>query len=174
MTKSILRNATAGLLMAVPMLLAGISGGAAYAGQTDAATVRAEGTRVTTDPGTVTPMDAGNNNASVAGVPFCSNINRPADCWTWENGSQVDCPSAHFCIYTHSFATANSRVFSLYHCREYALSNWLDQGFVWNNNTGGAPGYLRGSNHATLPGGTFSAGEADWYNFYPVWYVKAC
>ena len=172
LTRNTLRRVAVGLLLAVPMLLAGIGGGAAYAGEPDEATVRAEGTRVTTGPASVAPMDAGNANASVVGVPFCSNINVAADCWTWENGSQVDCPFAHFCIYTHSFATSNSKVFSLYRCREYSLSNWLDQGFVWNNNSGGAPGWLRNRNHGNLR--TFAAGEADWYNFFPVWYVKAC
>ena len=160
MTQTTLRKAL-GLLIALPMVLVGISAGTAFAGEAGG------------EP-TVTIMDAGNKNATVTGVPFCSNINVNADCWTWESSTAVPCPNAHFCLYTNRHAAPGGKIFALYHCREYALQAWLDSGFVENNNTGGAAGFLRGSNHATLPGGFIVAHTGKFYNFYPVWFVKAC
>ena len=66
--------------------------------------------------------DAGNNGASISGVPFCSNINVKADCWTNENTTAVDCPPAHFCLYTNVTPTTGGKVFALFHCRQV---NWL-------------------------------------------------
>lgn len=173
MAQMTLRKAL-GLLIALPVLLVGMSAGTAYAGDDGGAAARANGTRVTTDPAPVTIMDAGNNNATVIGVPFCTNLNQPADCWTWENNTFVFCPSGHFCLYTNQLPGPNGKVFSLFHCREYSLSNWLDRGFLYNNNTGGAPGFLRNRNHVTFSDGTIPAQTGKTYNFFPVWYVKAC
>src|SRR3954468_15494274 len=61
---------------------AGIGAGPAYAVDSGA-TVGADGTTVASP--SVTIQDSGNANATVIGVPFCSNINVTADCWTWVN-----------------------------------------------------------------------------------------
>jgi hypothetical protein len=165
---------TLGLLIALPVLVVGLAAGTAYAGDAQGEMRQTEGTRVTTDPAPVSIMDAGNNNATVIGVPFCGNINVNADCWTWENNTHISCPSGHFCLYTNQVPGPNGKIFALYHCREYSLSNWLDRGWVYNNNTGGAPGFLRDRNHANLPGGTIAAQSGANVDFFPIWYVKAC
>jgi len=121
-------------------------------------------------------LATGNENASVTGVGYCSDINVNADCWTWENDNAVPCPSSHFCIYTEVSASWTSKVFSFWHCRrngsDWAMQNWNGDGFYHNNNSGGAHAYIKGVNHNVLvnvPVGGFSS-----YNFVPAWYIQAC
>jgi len=98
-----------------------------------------------------------NNDAGVTGVAA-----RNAD---------EGCPVGNFCIYTGTNYTG--RVFWLYYCREYSLTRWNDFGSFFNNNSGGAHGYIRNQDHSlrldTAPGE-----KASVYDFKPVWYITAC
>jgi hypothetical protein len=150
---------------------AGIGAGPAYAGTT----VGADGTTVAAP--SVTIQDSGNANATVIGVPFCSNINVQADCWTWVNTNfGTPCPSSHFCIYQHTTAAEGGKVFSFFHCRnggaDWALQAWNGTGLYHNSNTGGAHAFLKDNNHVVKL--NTAPGNAGPYNYRPIWFVQAC
>jgi hypothetical protein len=142
-------------------------------------TVGADGTTVAAP--SVTIQDSGNANATVIGVPFCSNINVQADCWTRVNTSfGTPCPSGHFCIYQHTTAAEGGKVFSFFHCRnggaDWALQAWNGIGFYHNSNTGGAHALLKDNNHVERlniapPPSPKNAGST---NYKPIWFVQAC
>jgi hypothetical protein len=83
------------------------------------------------------------------------------------------CEAGNFCLYTGPMFTG--RLYKLYHCKAYSLSNWNGVGSWINNNTGGAHAIIQDRNHGTLVDTDPSSNwyNAD-YNFNPAWYVKAC
>lgn len=98
-----------------------------------------------------------NNDARVAGVSSVA-----ATEW---------CPEAHFCIYTGRDYTG--RMFKLFRCQTYSLSNWNGVGSWWNRNSDNAHAYILDQNRRRLVDSapyTFNGA----YNFKPAWYVTAC
>ena len=102
-----------------------------------------------------------NNDARVAGVS--------------PSGRPGLCDVGNFCIYTGPNYTG--KVFQLYHCRSYSLSNWNGIGSWFNNNSGGAHAYILDRKGNTLVDSGPNIGQNfydDSYNFKPAWFVKAC
>ena len=65
------------------------------------------------------------------------------------------------------------KVFRLYYCQTYALSNWNGIGSYWNNQTGSAtPKLLRQDGSVARTGAVQELSTS--YNFAPIWYVKPC
>ncbi|WJK42887.1 hypothetical protein O7608_11130 [Solwaraspora sp. WMMA2056] len=56
-------------------------------------------------------------------------------------GSTASCPSGNLCLAVWNSPGSNWKVFDLYYCHRYALSNWYGQGHWVNNQTGGATAY---------------------------------
>lgn len=97
-----------------------------------------------------------NENASVAGVASVA---------------AGACPSGYLCLYTRTGLTG--RMFKLFHCQFYALSNWNGRGSVRNNQTGGVAAYLYGQDkHGTTS--LIPAGSHFDQDFRPAWYAKPC
>jgi hypothetical protein len=84
------------------------------------------------------------------------------------------CASGTLCTGVWDPNSGQWKVFKLYYCRTYAVSNWLGSGFYWNNQTGTPRSvfYDRNMNEifSFYPGG----GQLHYPNWGPVWYVKNC
>jgi hypothetical protein len=81
------------------------------------------------------------------------------------------CPYEHTCLYTRPNYTG--RMFKLYHCNTYSMSQWNGVGSWHNNNSGGVWADLLDQQKELLV--SVAAGTA-WptEDFEPVWYVKPC
>jgi hypothetical protein len=98
-----------------------------------------------------------NESASVAGVASV-----PAGA----------CPSGYFCLYTRTGLTG--RMFKLYYCQYYAMSNWNGTGSARNNQIGAdAVAYLFGQDKRTAYS-RIPVGYQSNQDFRPVWYAKPC
>jgi hypothetical protein len=71
------------------------------------------------------------------------------------------------------------KMFYLYVCREYALFNWLGDGYYHNNQTPaglrGVRSYFRNMFHNTIGSYITPDNTLHWpYDWDPVWYIKNC
>jgi murein DD-endopeptidase MepM/ murein hydrolase activator NlpD len=87
-------------------------------------------------------------------------------------GGSYSCPFGTLCTGVWDPSVGKWKVFKLYYCRTYALSNWLGAGFFWNNQTPGTTAFFYGQSGnvlaSFLPGGQLN------YNWDPVWFIKNC
>lgn len=85
-----------------------------------------------------------------------------------------ECASGTLCTGVWDPNAGQWKIFKLYYCRTYAVSNWLGAGFYWNNQTGTPRSVFYDKNMNEIfsfyPGG----GQLHYPNWGPVWYVKNC
>jgi hypothetical protein len=90
-------------------------------------------------------------------------------------GGSYSCASGNFCAVVWNPAIAKWRVFKLFVCQRYTVSNWLGNGFYLDNQTGRPATKLFGQNRAQLkpPGDIFPGGQKniDWD---PVFSIVNC
>ncbi|RAO63624.1 hypothetical protein [Micromonospora saelicesensis] len=81
------------------------------------------------------------------------------------------CPYTAVCVYTDTYF--GGRMFVLYQCRWYSLTNWNGWGSIYNNQTWGAWADIMDQNRNPIRG--FSSGVAwEAVDFSPVWYIRMC
>ena len=135
---------------------------------------------------------AGPTDNGSAGVDGLTASDRVFNIGVGPNGEGCDartcCPSGYFCIFTGPYFTGTE--YALYHCKNYPLRHWNGIGSYVNNNTGGSPAYLLDANGgrivqefglgAAIPTlestgyGVSDGAFNPYYDFVPVWYVRAC
>jgi hypothetical protein len=91
-------------------------------------------------------------------------------------GGTYSCPSGNFCAGVWNPAINKWRVFKLFNCRTYTVSNWIGNGFYLDNQTGHPATKLFGQNGAELvpPGDIFPGGGQKNINWTPVFSIKNC
>lgn len=82
------------------------------------------------------------------------------------------CPTGNLCLKVWDPARSSWKVFDLYYCRTYALSNWLGAGIYNNAQTGGVRVYFYDQNWNILR--SFTSRGAGTFNWSPVWYIRNC
>jgi hypothetical protein len=112
-------------------------------------------------PSTAYAGPTDNENGTVAGV---TPVNATGD-------PRRDCPVGNHCVWTRP--SWQGKVFRLYFCRTYALSQWNGNGSDFNNQTGGAVALYLDQARRVLsrqsPGSSHTS-----VDFRPVWYIKNC
>jgi hypothetical protein len=90
----------------------------------------------------------------------------------WSSDSR-DCPYKRLCVDVWDPTRNDYKIFDLYACGPYRLSNWYGHGTFTNNQTPGTVGRFLDRNgfevHNTGP--AWSWGGVGWD---PVWSIKAC
>jgi hypothetical protein len=97
--------------------------------------------------------------------PSVTTVNIPAD-------GAADCPTGNFCAVVWDPTRSGWKIFYLYYCNRYYLSNWLGTGYYGNNQTGGVRVRFYGQSGNVLE--SFTARRADSYNWNPVWSIRNC
>lgn len=84
------------------------------------------------------------------------------------------CPRGYSCAIVNDPSVVNlRRVFYFYHCRTYTVSDWRGFGSFVNNQRDGARTYLYGR-QGNLLRSVPADSRMHFYDFEPVWFVKAC
>ncbi|WP_405546806.1 hypothetical protein OG478_45335 [Streptomyces phaeochromogenes] len=89
------------------------------------------------------------------------------------SGGHVTCDTGNFCAGVWDPTVNQWRVFFLYDCNRYYLSNWQGTGEVMNSQTDNAQATIYGQNGnmiQTFPVST-DAPDVDWE---PVWSIRNC
>lgn len=114
---------------------------------------------------------AANGQAAVAAV--APTIWPPAERVRYWNAGSRDCPYKRLCVDVWDPTRNDYKIFDLYACGPYRLSNWYGFGNFTNNQTAGTVGRFLGRDggevHNTGP--AWSWGGVNWD---PVWSIKAC
>jgi hypothetical protein len=127
---------------------------------------------LTTQPASAAPA-AGSPSVSPYVVTSAFTDAVAADCGN-EGDVCTYCARGYSCAVVRDNHAYNlRRVFSFRHCRTYTVNNWRGWGSFVNNQTGGARTYLYGRNHNLLKS-VPADNRLHFYDFEPVWYVKAC
>lgn len=89
------------------------------------------------------------------------------------SGSHITCDTGYFCAGVRDPTAGQWRVFFLYDCDRYYLSNWQGTGEVMNSQTDNAQATIYGQSGdviQTFPVST-DAPDVDWD---PVWSIRNC
>ncbi|MES5820807.1 hypothetical protein [Streptomyces sp. RG80] len=89
------------------------------------------------------------------------------------NGEHISCDTGNFCAGVWDPTVNQWRVFFLYDCHLYHLSNWQGTGEVVNSQTGNAQATTHGQNGALIQTYPVSADAPD-VNWDPVWSIRNC
>ncbi|ANS65932.1 hypothetical protein SLINC_3708 [Streptomyces lincolnensis] len=111
--------------------------------------------------------------ASSAASAVAPTISPAADSRLVPAGSHITCDTGNFCAGVWDPTVNQWRVFFLYHCNRYHLSNWQGTGEVVNSQTDNAQATTYGQNGnviQTFPVST-DAPDVDWD---PVWSIRNC
>ncbi|MGW7519970.1 hypothetical protein ACWGJ2_30770 [Streptomyces sp. NPDC054796] len=88
-------------------------------------------------------------------------------------GNDYVCPAGNLCTVVWDPTTSDYKVFFLYTCQKYALSDWEGTGNYWNGQTGNVTSYFYGQSGNVLK--SFQPDAAnhaqDWS---PVWSIRNC
>jgi hypothetical protein len=90
-------------------------------------------------------------------------------------GATYTCPSGNFCAGVWNPTISKWRVFKLFSCQRYRVSNWLGSGFYWDHQTGSPRTKMFGSNGAQLnpPGDILPGGQKN-FDWTPVFSIQNC
>lgn len=91
-------------------------------------------------------------------------------------GQTYTCALGTFCAGVWNPVNGKWRVFKLFTCRLYFVSNWIGTGFYWDNQTGRPQSNVFGSNGAVLnpPGNIFPGGGQQFIDWTPVFSIRNC
>ena len=87
-------------------------------------------------------------------------------------GTDYPCPSGTLCVGAWDSNVGQYKVFFLYYCYTYALSNFIGNGFYWDNQTSGTTSYFYDQNGVKKK--TIVAPTSGTYNWDPIWSIKNC
>ncbi|MCD7441448.1 hypothetical protein K4B79_24880 [Streptomyces lincolnensis] len=111
--------------------------------------------------------------ASSGASAVAPTISPAADSRLVPDGSHITCDTGNFCAGVWDPTVNQWRVFFLYHCNRYYLSNWQGTGEVMNSQTDNAQATTYGQSGnviQTFPVST-DAPDVDWD---PVWSIRNC
>ncbi|GAA4692869.1 hypothetical protein APR04_002167 [Promicromonospora umidemergens] len=95
-------------------------------------------------------------------------------------GGEYTCEYATLCAWAWDTSHDKWKIFHLYNCHKYALSNWIGNGGFNNNQTRGTVARFYGQNGSTqvAPASTAyeirSVNRGDFGGWSPVWFVRNC
>ncbi|ALC18949.1 hypothetical protein ACH46N_05580 [Streptomyces pristinaespiralis] len=88
------------------------------------------------------------------------------------DGELFDCAPGNLCVEVWDPTVSKWKIFFLYHCNRYWLSDWHGNGYYLNKQTGGVTSYFYGQGgdvrRAFTPP---QVGTQDWT---PVWSIRNC
>ncbi|MEU2287123.1 hypothetical protein ABZ614_35320 [Streptomyces sp. NPDC013178] len=88
------------------------------------------------------------------------------------SGNPVDCDEGYLCPAVWDPSAGAYKVFFLYYCNRYSLSNWNGRGQVVNNQIGAAA-FFYGQNGEVLDAVLPDRVAYD-YDWTPVWHIRNC
>jgi hypothetical protein len=88
------------------------------------------------------------------------------------SGNPVDCDEGYLCPAVWDPSVGKYKVFFLYYCNRYSLSNWNGWGEVVNNQIGAAA-FFYGQNGEVLDAVLPDRVAYD-YDWTPVWHIRNC
>ncbi|GAA4064981.1 hypothetical protein GCM10022233_44360 [Streptomyces shaanxiensis] len=89
-------------------------------------------------------------------------------------GGTFDCTSGSLCAAVWDPTTSDWKIYYLYTCARYSLSNWNGTGYYFDEQTGGVTSYFYGQSGNVLRSFKPDGGirhEVDWT---PVWSIRNC
>ncbi|MEU1892792.1 hypothetical protein [Streptomyces pristinaespiralis] len=88
------------------------------------------------------------------------------------DGELFDCDPGNLCVEVWDPTVSKWKIFFLYHCNRYWLSDWHGNGYYLNKQTGGVTSYFYGQGGDVLRAFTPpQVGTQDWT---PVWSIRNC
>ncbi|MEU9246521.1 hypothetical protein [Streptomyces shenzhenensis] len=82
------------------------------------------------------------------------------------------CGAGNLCLEVWDQTVSKWKIFYLYNCNRYYLSNWYGDGYYLNKQTGSVTSYLYDANGNVLR--AFSPPQVGTQNWDPVWSVRNC
>ena len=90
-------------------------------------------------------------------------------------GGTYSCASGNFCAGVWNPTIGKWRVFKLFNCTRYSVSNWIGSGFYFDNQTGNPATKVFGQNGAQLnPPGNIFPGPQQNIDWNPVFSIRNC
>lgn len=89
-------------------------------------------------------------------------------------GGTYSCASGTFCAGVWDPNAGQWKVFKLFFCTTYALSNWNGSGFYFDNQTAGTQTFFYDQFHIQINKNAIFPGPQVNYNWDPVWFIKNC
>jgi len=125
-------------------------------------------------PDGATPAQAKQDKESGALFATVPSISPPTDFEDVLPGQPYTCRRGTFCAGVPN--NGKFRVFKLFTCRLYHVSDWLGAGFYLDNQTGNPQSNVFGSNGAVLnpPGNIFPGGGQQFIDWTPVFSIRNC
>ncbi|MFI9171992.1 hypothetical protein [Streptomyces lincolnensis] len=111
--------------------------------------------------------------ASSAPSAVSPTVSPAADSRLVPSGSHITCDTGNFCAGVWDPTVNQWRVFFLYHCNRYHLSNWHGTGEVSNSQTDNAQATTYGQNGDVIQIFPVSNDKPD-VDWEPVWSIRNC
>lgn len=86
---------------------------------------------------------------------------------------QYSCSSGNLCTLAWDPTKSNWKIFYLYQCNRYSLSNWLAGGYYFDNQVGGVTSYFYDQSGNILKSFTPDNNQHE-QNWTPVWSIRNC
>lgn len=115
-----------------------------------------------------------------AGILAVPTINPTVAVSYADPGGEYNCEYGTMCAWAWDTSQNKWKIFHLYNCRAYALSNWMGNGGFNNNQTTGTVARFYGQNGSTqvVPPSTApdvrSVNRGNFPGWDPVWFVRNC
>jgi hypothetical protein len=88
-------------------------------------------------------------------------------------GTPINCAAGNLCAFAWDPTTSDWKLFYLYTCNRYSLSNWLGTGGYLDKQTGGVTSYFYGQSGNVLASFTPDSTQHS-YDWDPVWSIRNC
>jgi len=115
------------------------------------------------------PHGAGAQSAVAAVSPTIS----PAANWIHRaEDEQFECKAGNLCVEAWDPTVGKWKIFFLYTCNRYYLSDWYNDGYYLNKQTGSVTSYFYGAQGQVLR--AFSPPQVGTQDWSPVWSIRNC
>ncbi|MGI5376856.1 hypothetical protein ACQEV2_21925 [Streptomyces sp. CA-251387] len=120
------------------------------------------------------PAPQGAQAADLSAAAVSPGISPAADFIHVAPGGTFNCGSGNLCTEVWDPTTNSWKIYFLYRCARYSLSNWIGGGYYYDHQTGGVTSYFYGQS-----GNVLHSFKPDWptlhsYNWDPVWSIRNC
>ncbi len=88
-------------------------------------------------------------------------------------GQFYNCDQGNLCVTVWDPTVGLFKIFDLYQCRTYTLSNWFGAGLYWNAQTGGAVARFYDGSWRVVVSAPVSVVDKE-INWDPLWYIRNC
>ncbi|MCX4238969.1 hypothetical protein [Streptomyces ortus] len=90
------------------------------------------------------------------------------------SGGSFSCGDGNFCAAVWDPTTSDWKIFFLFACQRYSVSNWLGDGAYYNQQTGNATASIYGQSGNVLVSAPADGGISHGINWDAVWSIRNC